>query len=261
MIENIEKYVENLKKENPIIKAEKSGCVLARIGIEGEKIETYVENGTLETVNTVKKDENGFLDVIITMASSSGEKIIDKNNHTNTYIIPRNTFNKKYQNADNLSINESFFKPAGSVQNFIQINEDIEIMASWGEMQNLKKGSFLNITKSDDIYGIAYEEFVKTYRIVDEKEIEKEENEKRIRQEVEEEIKNSLSPFEKFKEAMFHNVIGDRVDKLVDERMNDLYPEDNNKKDNERTYNLPVFDKNKEKEITTEKDNNKELEF
>lgn len=90
---------------------------------------------------------------------------------------------------------------------------------------------------------------------------EKEETENKIRKEAEEEIRNSLSPFEKFKEAMFHNVIGDRVDKLVDERMNDLYPEDNNKKDNERTYNLPVFDKNKEKEIATENDNNKELEF
>ena len=168
MIENVKEYVENLKKKTPIVKAEKSGCILARIGVEGEKIETFVENGTLETVNTVKKDQNGYLDIVVTMATLDGDAVTDKNGHTNTYIIPRATFEKKYQNSDNISMDEKFFKPTGGVQEFVRIDEDIEIMASWGEVQNLKKGSFLNITNPNDIYGIAFEEFIKTYSFVDE---------------------------------------------------------------------------------------------
>ena len=66
MIESIKEYVQNLK--TPIVKAEKSGCILARIGVEGEKIETFVEIWTLETVNTVKNDEEGNLGIVVTIA-------------------------------------------------------------------------------------------------------------------------------------------------------------------------------------------------
>ena len=50
----------------------------------------------------------------------------------------------------------------------MQINEDISFMAPWGEEQVIKAGSFLNVTDYDDIYGIAREEFIKTYSFVDE---------------------------------------------------------------------------------------------
>ena len=169
MIENIKEYIENLKTKMPIVKAEKSGCILARIGQEGEQIKTFVSNGTLETVNRVKKNDKGKLDIVVTMASLNGEPVIDNNGHTNTYIIPRETFDKKYKNSENVGINEKFFKPTWGVQDFIQINEDIEIMASWGEIQKLKKGSYLNITNEKDIYGIALEEFNQTYSFADDK--------------------------------------------------------------------------------------------
>ena len=47
-------YVANLKKKSPIIKAKKTGFVLARLGIEGEKIETYVSNGVTYTKYNIK---------------------------------------------------------------------------------------------------------------------------------------------------------------------------------------------------------------
>ena len=100
MIENIKEYIENLKTKTPIVKAEKSGCILARIGQEGEQIKTFVSNGTLETINRVKKNNKGELDIVVTMANLQGEPVIDTNGHTNTYIIPRETFDKKYKNSE-----------------------------------------------------------------------------------------------------------------------------------------------------------------
>lgn len=156
-------YVANLKKESPIVKAKKTGFVLARLGIEGEKIETYVSNGTLETTNTVKVDENGNVGIIVTMVDKNKKAIVDNNGHTNTYIIPRKTFDSRYINADKVNENEQIFEVAGVPQDFIQIKEDIEIMASWGEVQALKAGAYLNVTNESDVYGIAEEEFKKTY--------------------------------------------------------------------------------------------------
>ena len=110
MIENINEYITKLKENKPAIKAQKTGYVLARIGVVGEQIETYVENGTLETVNCVKVDENGNPGIVITMANSDRKAVIDKNGHTNTYIIPRITFNKKYQNSEKVCETEQIFE-------------------------------------------------------------------------------------------------------------------------------------------------------
>ena len=172
-IDDIREYVENLKKVSPLRYAEKIGCVMARIGVEGEKIFTYVSDGTLETVNRVKRDENGNLDIVATMADPSGKKIIDEYGRTNTIIVPRKTFERNYLCAlQPLQTQiEQVYKPKGEVRQFIRIDEDISFKASWGEAQNLKAGSFLNITDSEDIYGIAYEEFMHTYLFVDDKDI------------------------------------------------------------------------------------------
>ncbi len=121
-IENINKYVENLKEKKNILKAQKSGCVIARFGIENEEIKTFVENGTLETINKVKRDEEGNLDVIVTRADLSKNKVYDIFGHTNTYIIPFRTFLKKYENADSLTFEESFVKPKGCIQELVQID-------------------------------------------------------------------------------------------------------------------------------------------
>lgn len=86
-IEDVKKYVEELRKESAVLQAEKNGFVLARIGMEGEVIVTYVSDGTLETVNHVKHDENGDLDVVVTMADPEGNAILYKDGRVNVHLI------------------------------------------------------------------------------------------------------------------------------------------------------------------------------
>ena len=162
-IDNIREYADGLRKKKTVSHAVKTGCILARIGRTGEEVTTYVSGGITETINHVRLDGNGRPDIVATMADASGDRITDRYGRTNTIIIPRETFDRKYINADRVSGEEQLFRPAGAVQEFIQIDEDITFTAPWGEAQYLQAGSFLNITDPEDIYGIAYEEFMQTY--------------------------------------------------------------------------------------------------
>ena len=164
-IDNIQKYVETLRKTVPAISAKKNGGVIARVGKEGEEIRTFVSNGILETINCVKRDKNGDLGIVATTADSFGNRIIDENGHMNTYIIERKTFEEKYLDSERVTETDQLFNPRGGTQRFIQTNEDISFLAPWGEEEHLKAGGFLNITDPNSIYGIAYEEFILTYTI------------------------------------------------------------------------------------------------
>lgn len=62
---------------------------------------------------------------------------------------------------------EGIFKPKGGPQLFMQIQDNISIIASWGEEQNLEAGAFMNVTNPNDLYGIAYNEFQQTYAWTD----------------------------------------------------------------------------------------------
>ena len=166
-IDSIQQYIESLKESAFVFKAEKKGCVFARIGNEGEKIVTYVSSGDIETINTIKKDIDGNLGIVAIRADQNGKKITDTKGHENVYIIERTVFNERYAEPEKLSCKESFFKPKGYIQSFIQINEDICFDASWGEKQYLHKGGFLNVTELNDIYGIEYKEFIESYSFID----------------------------------------------------------------------------------------------
>ena len=165
---NAKEYVEELKEKGVAeLEAAKFARIIARQGIVGEEVTTYVDTGLVETVNSVKSeiDENGNEKpgYIITMANEHDEPIIDKFGHTNTYIIPASTFEKKYEETDM----EGIFKPKGGPQLFMQIQDNISIIASWGEEQNLEAGAFMNVTNPNDLYGIAYNEFQQTYAWTD----------------------------------------------------------------------------------------------
>lgn len=41
--------------------------------------------------------------------------------------------------------------------------DSISFFAPWGSVMNLPKGSFINLTDENDIYGIARQEFFDTY--------------------------------------------------------------------------------------------------
>lgn len=169
-IDNIREYADSLRRKRPVLCAVKTGCVMARTGRVGEAVTTYVSSGITETTNYVRQDGNGRPDIVATAADASGNRITDSFGRTNTIIIPRETFDRKYTDAARVSGEEQLFRPAGVIQEFVQTDEDIAFRAPWGEAQRLQAGSYLNITDPENIYGIAYEEFMRTYTFTDEKE-------------------------------------------------------------------------------------------
>ncbi len=126
--------------------AVKSAMVRARPGTVGEQIITKMANGLVETINTVSEKDSWII------TNPDGEE----------YIIKNSTFVEKYHPVPTEG---GMYLPKPKPQLFIQIDEDISFLASWGEDMNILSGGFLNITKlsSNDVYGIQGPEFAKTY--------------------------------------------------------------------------------------------------
>ena len=117
-------------------------------GTPGEKIETILKNGLKETVNTVGTDPiTGEPDWVVT--APDGEK----------YIVTDRVFREKYHPATD---EEGIFLPNGKPIEAVRIHENIRFTAPWGEEQLLLAGGFL-ILDPGGIYGVAYDEFMKTY--------------------------------------------------------------------------------------------------
>ena len=86
------------------------------------------------------------------------------------WVVKAQVIKKKYQIDPELQSGEdgwSVFKPAGGDQVFVQTNVDVKLNTSWGATQELRAGSYLNVTNKDtdvpDIYGVAPDEFNATY--------------------------------------------------------------------------------------------------
>ncbi len=142
-------FVEGLIANGAVVKTyAKFARVQAREAQEGEVIETILADGHKETSNKANAG-----DWIVT--NPGGE----------SYIVPGNKFGKKYEPAPELG--EGWYKPTGGVAKFLQVTEDISFICSWGEAQNMRAGSFINVTSLDDIYGIAEQEFHDTYKECD----------------------------------------------------------------------------------------------
>lgn len=100
----------------------------------------------------------------------------DTQNKFNVWIMPEVTLKEKYDLAikgagkEHQPIEDceviGLYIPKGGQQKFLEINEDIEFKAPWGEKQTIFSGGYLNITDPKDIYGINEEEFKETYKIV-----------------------------------------------------------------------------------------------
>lgn len=167
-IDDTEKYVQALLKEGfePFTAVKKDDArVVAREGIVGEEIVTFTKDGEgkwAETVHTITADEQGRPEWVITMADKEGNPIvIDDAGHYNTYTNTAEAF-EKYT-----PVKEGVYKQIQEERLFLEIDEDICITPSWGGEMNLPKGSMLNITNFDDIYGVAKHEFNLTYDIVE----------------------------------------------------------------------------------------------
>ena len=72
------------------------------------------------------------------------------------------------------------FKPKGGPQLFVKITENITLN-QWGKDENIAAGGYINITDSNDMYGISQRDFEDTYRFVEKSDsLEHETSEKKL---------------------------------------------------------------------------------
>lgn len=142
-----QEYVEKRLKagEKPDLYA-KTARISARPGKVGEEIVTKMQNGHVETRNTIQKKG----DMVAT--NPGGEQ----------YIIDAETFQKRYE-VD--PANPKQYRPKGGAQEFLPATERLRFLAPWGEWMDIQAGGVLNISgrAKGDIYGIQATEFADTY--------------------------------------------------------------------------------------------------
>lgn len=146
--------------------AEKIARIRARQGQIGEIINTYSQNGILETTNKVGLDPITQQPDWIISKIIDGEIVIDEFGHTNEYIISDSKFKILYEKDPQTT---DLFRSTSGKQIFVQTPMNISFNATWGEPMNILAGGYLNITKLDDIYGIQERDFYDTYQFTDEK--------------------------------------------------------------------------------------------
>ena len=147
-----------------VFEASKFARIAAVKGEAGQEVISWSEdengNPIQEKVATVSADEEtGETGWIVTKTDAEGNPIIDKNGHTNQWIIDNKTFRKKYESDPD---HQNIFRPVGGPQKFVETKEALTI-SQWGEEMNMPKGSFINITNPDDMYAINPRDFYDTY--------------------------------------------------------------------------------------------------
>ena len=153
-IKDLNKYVrEGLDKgEFSVGRYVKSSRIHAAPGVPGEQIDTILKNGLKETWNIVGIDsEDGTPDWIVT--APDGER----------YIVKDKTFREKYRPDPG---EPGAFLPAGKPMEAVQVHENIRFVAPWGEEELLVAGGYLMLDPGG-IYGVAADEFRKTYKRVE----------------------------------------------------------------------------------------------
>ena len=157
-VKDIKAYLE--EQNLPKIKAVKCGRVLVE-KVENEDgcdVYTFVASGLLETIKHANKG-----DLILTAADrKTGKPVLDSHYHTNQWAVTQEKFDQKYLPIPD---EHGCYMPIPDEQTFVQITEDISFVASWGEVQNIESGGFINVTKPDDVYGVAMKEFFDTYEV------------------------------------------------------------------------------------------------
>lgn len=134
-------------KTAPIFK--KDALVQVRRAVLGEKISTTLTHGEVETINTA-----GSEDIIVT--NSSGEE----------YILPLGQLTERYEATDTLGT----YRATGYCRAIPNpYGTPIEIMASWGTVQNGDRSCFIadtcdaNGNLTGEPYLIEHNVFMETY--------------------------------------------------------------------------------------------------
>lgn len=165
----VEEYVKELLERGiKPVQAKKFALIHAREGKIGETVITWSQdskgNPIIEKTAQVKIDEKtGKPGHVVTKLNEDGTPIIDKNGHTNTWIIEDGKFQERYEQYSEMG--ESVYKPKGTEQIFIQIQDDI-VIEQWGKEEKISKGGYINITDISDMYGISERDFNDTYKII-----------------------------------------------------------------------------------------------
>ena len=164
--------------QQPVTARNKS-CVLAKVSVPGELLQTWNQDGTLKTE---ERGKAGYF--TLTECYSDGSPVTDAGGHVNQWQTDTAELQQNYQTDSLLQTDPRqadpqygiFLKAQGKQQQFLQVPEDINIAVPQGECgemitQNLPRGSWLNITNPNEIYGLSNEEFYRMYEMVPEQEI------------------------------------------------------------------------------------------
>jgi hypothetical protein len=135
----------------------KTRHVLARRATRGEVIQTITDDG-LETTNTVESDA-----FVVQNLTQSQEQ----------YVLETAKFEQKYRFLDAKDEVWAEYAPLGEIHALeltdavleaLNLPDECQFMASWGEPMMAKKGDFLVMpVDSEEVYRIARKEFFETY--------------------------------------------------------------------------------------------------
>ena len=146
--QKMKSFVENALADGATVKNyAKFARVQATQALEETPIVTILQDDTKETTNTAMPG-----DWIVT--NPGGEQ----------YVVSEEKFSKKYEPAPKLG--DSWYKPIGGVQRFMQISEDMDFECNWG-VQSIGAGGYINVTDLSNIFGVGADEFVTTYKECD----------------------------------------------------------------------------------------------
>jgi hypothetical protein len=153
-IQNIIEYIYSLRGKEFV--AVKNEFVTARKAIPGNTLVVYTKNGNKETEY---EEKDGYF--VLTRTDSAGRPILDKYGRVNSWQISKEKFEEKYDTKAP-TCKCGIYRPKHVNNTFVQIPEDIVFETAFG-VQTIKKGGYLNISDTKDIYGISKEEFMDMY--------------------------------------------------------------------------------------------------
>lgn len=147
------------------VTVQRTGAVLIRNGVPGERLTAYAGYGGTESSVTQVKEG----DFVLTKTDASGRPVLDKHGHTDIWAAPEQVVRRKYDVPEGAIADGMVVRAKkGQPQTFIEADRNIAVMTDRGPdgqktPQNIRKGGMLNITDLNDIYGVGKKEFSELY--------------------------------------------------------------------------------------------------
>lgn len=147
-----------------VVRAHGSNMVTARRLEETESGVTYNRNGDFENEWTA-----GPGHWVITACDENGDPLLSKDGtgKTNSWHISDEKFREKYDLDEEAALARQPVPKKGADKPavFVRLDEDAELMQSWGQMQHMPKGSWLCVTSLGDTYGVDPDYFEESYAV------------------------------------------------------------------------------------------------